>query len=57
MWMKTCSSSDIIWFDKNGSVIAIEKNVPLCITSEVMEQVSWCFADNAQYVLEMTSTC
>ena len=58
MWMKNMQFHlDIIWFDKNGSVIAIEKNVPPCITPmEVMSCKSvGVSADNAQYVLEMTS--
>ena len=48
---------DIIWFDENGSVVSIKKNVPPCITPlEVMSCKSdGVSAENAQYVLEMTS--
>ena len=45
------------WFDQNGDVVEIKKNVPPCITPlEVMSCKSdGVSADNAQYVLEMTS--
>ena len=58
MWMKNMQFHlDIIWFNENGYIILIERNVPPCITPlEVMscksEGVS---ADNAKYVLEVTS--
>jgi len=58
MWMLNMQFPlDIIWFDENGKVISIQTNVPPCKTPlEVMscdsESVT---ADNAQYVLEMTS--
>jgi uncharacterized protein len=58
MWMKNMQFHlDIIWFNQNGSVVAIQKNVPPCITPvEVMSCKSdGVTADNAQYVLEMTS--
>jgi uncharacterized protein len=58
MWMKNMQFSlDIIWFNETGTVVAIEKNVPPCITPvEVMSCKSvGVSADNAQYVLEMTS--
>ena len=58
MWMKNMQFHlDIIWFDQNGSVVSIQKNVPPCITPvEVMSCKSdGVTADNAQYVLEMTS--
>jgi len=58
MWMKNMQFSlDIIWFNETGAVVAIEKNVPPCITPvEVMSCKSvGVSADNAQYVLEMTS--
>tara|TARA_Y100000590_G_scaffold196351_1_gene222953 strand:+ start:7767 stop:8270 length:504 start_codon:yes stop_codon:yes gene_type:complete len=58
MWMKNMQFHlDIIWFDQNGNVIKIEKNVPPCITPlEVMSCKSdGVTADNSQYVLEMTS--
>ena len=58
MWMKNMQFHlDIIWFNENGSVVAIEKNVPPCITPvEVMSCKSvGVSADDAQYVLELTS--
>ena len=58
MWMKNMQFHlDIIWFDENGSVVSIKKNVPPCITPlEVMSCKSdGVSAENAQYVLEMTS--
>ena len=58
MWMKNMQFHlDIIWFNENGNVISIEKNVPPCITPvEVMSCKSvGVSADNAKYVLELTS--
>ena len=58
MWMKNMQFHlDIIWFNENGNVVSIQKNVPPCITPvEVMSCKSdGVTADNAQYVLEMTS--
>ena len=58
MWMKNMQFHlDIIWFNENGNVVSIEKNVPPCITPvEVMSCKSvGVSADNAQYVLEFTS--
>ncbi|MDC4231952.1 MAG: DUF192 domain-containing protein [Nitrosopumilus sp.] len=58
MWMKNMQFHlDIIWFNENGNVVSIEKNVPPCITPvEVMSCKSvGVAADNAQYVLELTS--
>ena len=58
MWMKNMQFHlDIIWFNENGNVVSIKKNVPPCITPvEVMSCKSvGVSADNAQYVLEMTS--
>ena len=58
MWMLNMQFAlDIIWFDENGKVVSIQTDVPPCKTPlEVMscdsESVT---ADNAQYVLEMTS--
>ena len=48
---------DIIWFDENGSVVSLKKNVPPCITPlEVMSCKSvGVSADNSQYVLELTA--
>jgi hypothetical protein len=58
MWMKNMQFHlDIIWFNENGNVISIEKNVPPCITPvEVMSCKSvGVSADNTQYVLELIS--
>jgi hypothetical protein len=58
MWMKNMQFHlDIIWFNEKGSVVAIEKNVPPCITPlEVMScKSNGVSADNAQYVLELIS--
>ena len=58
MWMKNMQFHlDIIWFDENGNVVSIEKNVPPCITPvEVMSCKSvGVSADNTQYVLELIS--
>ena len=58
MWMKNMQFHlDMIWFDENGNVIQITKNVPPCKTPlEVMacdtERIS---ADNVKYILEVTS--
>ena len=58
MWMKNMQFPlDILWFDENGNIVSIEKNVPPCITPlEVMSCKSvGVSADNAQYVLELTA--
>ena len=58
MWMKNMQFHlDIIWFDENGNVVSIKKNVPPCITPlEVMSCKSdGVSADNAQYVLELVA--
>ena len=58
MWMKNMQFHlDIIWFNENGTVVSIEKNVPPCITPvEVMScKSAGVYADNAQYVLELIS--
>ncbi|MDC0159664.1 DUF192 domain-containing protein [Candidatus Nitrosopelagicus sp.] len=58
MWMKNMQFHlDILWFDENGNVVSIKKNVPPCITPlEVMSCKSdGVSADNAQYVLELTA--
>ena len=58
MWMLNMQVAlDIIWFDENGKCASIQTDVPPCKTPlEVMscdsESVT---ADNAKYVLEMTS--
>ena len=58
MWMKNMQFHlDIIWFNENGNVVSIEKNIPPCITPvEVMSCKSvGVSANNAQYVLELIS--
>ena len=58
MWMMSMQFSiDIIWFDVNGNVTHIEKNVPPCITAiEVVTcRENGVSGDNAKYVLEVTA--
>ena len=58
MWMKNMQFHlDIIWFNENGNVVSIEKNVPPCITPvEVMSCKSvGVSADDTKYVLELIS--
>jgi len=48
---------DIIWFDENSNVVAIEKNVPLSKTTiEVVAcRENGVSGDNAKNVLEVTA--
>jgi len=58
MWMLSMQFSlDIIWFDENLHVTAIEKNVPPCLTAiEVVTcRENGVSGDNAKYVLEVTA--
>ena len=58
MWMLNMQFSlDIIWFDENLHVTAIEKNVPPCQTTiEVVTcRENGVSGDNAKYVLEVTA--
>ena len=58
MWMLGMQFNlDIIWFDENANVVAIEKNVPLCQTTiEVVAcRENGVSGDNAKYVLEVTA--
>ena len=58
MWMLSMQFSlDIIWFDENLHVTAIEKNVPPCKTTiEVVTcRENGVSGDNAKYVLEVTA--
>ena len=58
MWMLGMQFNiDIIWFDENANVVAIEKNVPLCETTiEVVAcRENGVSGDNAKYVLEVTA--
>jgi len=58
MWMLNMQFPlDLIWFDSNGNVVHIEKNVPPC--KSALETVT-CTVQNAenkqaQYILEVTS--
>ena len=58
MWMLNMQFNlDIIWFDENSNVVAIEKDVPPCRTTiEVVAcRENGVSGDNAKYVLEVTS--
>ena len=58
MWMLNMQFTlDIIWFDENLHVTAIEKNVPPCLTTiEVVTcRENGVSGDNAKYVLEVTA--
>ena len=58
MWMLSMQFSlDIIWFDENLHVTAIEKNVQPCLTTiEVVTcRENGVSGDNAKYVLEVTA--
>ena len=58
MWMLNMQFHlDLIWFDENLHVTAIEKNVPPCITTiEVVTcRDNGVSGDNAKYVLEVTA--
>ena len=57
IWMLNMQFSlDIIWFDDNGKVVHIEKNVPPCKTAvETVTCPSYKGVDNSLYVLEVTA--
>ena len=58
MWMLNMQFNlDIIWFDEDSNVIAIEKDVPPCRTTvEVVAcRENGVSGDNAKYVLEVTA--
>ena len=58
MWMLNMQFNlDVIWFDENTNVVAIEKNVPPCRTTvEVVAcRENGVSGDNAKYVLEVTA--
>ena len=58
MWMLNMQFNlDVIWFDENANVVAIEKDVPPCRTTvEVVAcRENGVFGDNAKYVLEVTA--
>ena len=58
MWMLNMQFNlDVIWFDENGNVVSIDKNVPPCMTTiEIFAcQENGVSSDNTQYVLEVTA--
>ncbi len=58
MWMLNMQFNlDVIWFDENTNVVAIEKDVPPCRTTvEVVAcRENGVSGDNAKYVLEVTA--
>ncbi|GKS66548.1 hypothetical protein YTPLAS73_00950 [Nitrosarchaeum sp.] len=57
LWMLNMQFSlDMIWFDQNGNIIHIEKDVPPCKTAlETMTCQSFAPDGQALYVLEVTS--
>jgi len=58
MWMLNMQFNlDVIWFDENVNVVAIEKDIPPCKTTfEVVAcRENGVSGDNAKYVLEVTA--
>ena len=58
MWMLNMQFDiDVIWFDDNGNVVSIDRNVPPCMTTvEIFVcKENGVSSDNAQYVLEVTA--
>ena len=58
MWMLNMQFNlDVIWFDENANIVAIEKDVPPCKTTvEVVAcRENGVSGDNAKYVLEVTA--
>lgn len=57
LWMLNMQFSlDMIWFDQNGNIIHIEKDVPPCKTAlETMTCQSFAPDGQALYILEVTS--
>lgn len=57
LWMLNMQFSlDMMWFDQDGKIVHIEKNVPPCKTAlEITTCQSIVPEDNALYVLEVTS--
>ena len=59
MWMIGMQFNlDIIWFDENANVVAIEKDVPACKEAweiAACREFSGVSGDNAMYVLEVTA--
>ena len=57
LWMLNMQFSlDMIWFDENGSIIHIEKNIPPCKKPiEIMACQSIVPSEDALYILELTA--
>ena len=58
MWMLNMQFNlDVIWFDPDGNIVSIDKNVPPCMsTVEIFVcRENGVSSDNTQYVLEVTS--
>ena len=57
LWMLNMQFSlDMIWFDENGDIVHIEKNIPPCKTpTEIMACQSIVPSGEAKYILEVTS--
>jgi len=57
LWMLNMQFSlDMIWFDENGDIVHIEKNIPPCKTpTEIMACQSIVPSGEAKYILEVSS--
>jgi len=57
LWMINMQFSlDMIWFDENGSIVHIEKNIPPCKKPiEIMACQSIVPSEDALYILEITA--
>ena len=58
MWMLNMQFNiDVIWFDGNGNIVSIDRNVPPCMTTvEIFVcKENGVSSDNTQYVLEVTA--
>lgn len=57
LWMLNMQFSlDMIWFDENGDIVHIEKNIPPCKTPiEIMACQSIVPSGEAKYILEVSS--
>ena len=57
LWMLNMQFSlDMIWFDDNGDIVHIEKNIPPCKTpTQIMACQSIIPSGEAKYILEVTS--
>ena len=58
MWMLNMQFNlDVIWFDADGNIVSIDKNVPPCMTTvEIFVcQENGVSSDNTKYVLEVTA--